>query len=97
MEDKMYDPSTDPLNQIKYERDGMTFSIVRQDPPFYRIQSTFELPERYKGEYTSIEFAMNAINEYCAKNKEVLASYMEAVVEANTAADTKPKKVRKVA
>jgi hypothetical protein len=49
------------------------------------------LRKTYQGEYTSIQFAKNAINEYCEKQKEVLCQLMEEM------AAEKPKKVKKVA
>jgi hypothetical protein len=68
----MYDPKADLQNSTTIEKDGMTFVIERSDPPFFRIKTSFKLPDRYTGEYTTVDFAEKAINEYCASYKEVV-------------------------
>lgn len=77
----MYDPNSDLQNTTTIEKDGMTFTIERSDPPFFKIKTAFELPERYKGEYTTVAFAEKAINEYCEKTKEYYIEMMEEMAK----------------
>lgn len=90
----MYDANANPQDKVVIEKGGMSFNVDRGEV-FFTIKSDHTLPEKYQGEYTSVEEADKAIVQYVESYKAEVAKIQAMMKEM--AAAPKPKKEKKVA